>query len=89
MPYRPGKDLISQGELRKGAEFMIETSSAVRLVRELYLAAIERRIARGAAIEPRPLGFVSSIGVVLERKEAARETQVAVSPAAQAIELNA
>ena len=24
MPYRPGKDLISQAELRKGAEFMTE-----------------------------------------------------------------
>ena len=41
MPYRPGKGLISQAELRKGAKFMIGTSSAIRLVRELYLHAIE------------------------------------------------
>ena len=78
MPYRPGKDLISQAELRKGAEFMIRTSSA-RLVRELYLDALERRIARGAVIESGPLAFVQSIGVVPERKEAGRETQVAVA----------
>jgi hypothetical protein len=89
MPYRPGKDLISQAELRKGAEFMIGTSSAVRLVRELYLDALERRIARGAVIEPGPLGFVQSIGVVPKRKEAGRETQVEVARAAQSVELNA
>jgi hypothetical protein len=79
MPYRPGKDLISQTELRKGAEFMIGTSSAARLVRELYLDALERRIASGAVIESGPLAFVRSIGVVPERKEAGRETQVAVA----------
>jgi hypothetical protein len=75
----PGKDLISQAELRKGAEFMIRTSSAARLVRELYLDALERRIARGAVIESGPLAFVQSIGIVPERKEAGRETQVAVA----------
>ena len=78
MPYRPGKDLISQAELRKGAEFMIGTSSAGRLVRELYLDALERRIARGAVIESGPLALVQSIGVVPERKEAGRETLLAV-----------
>ena len=77
MRYRPGTDLISQAELRKGAEFMIGASSAVRLVRELYLHALERRLARGAVIEPGPLSFVQSVGVVLERKEVGRETQVA------------
>ena len=79
MPRRTAEDVISQAELRKGAEFMIGTSSAVRLVRELYLDALERRIARGAILEPGPLGFVQSVGVVSERKEAGRETQVAVA----------
>ena len=79
MPYRPGKDLISQAELRKGAEFMIGTSSAVGVVRELYLGALERRIANGAVIEPGPLGSVQSIGIVPEKKEARRETQVEVA----------
>jgi len=54
---------------------MVGASSAVRLVRELYLDALERRIARGAVIEPGPLSFVQSVGVVLRRKEAGRETQ--------------
>jgi hypothetical protein len=76
MPYRLGKDLISQVELRKGAEFIIGTSAAVRLVRELYLDALERRIARGALIESGPFGFAQSVGVVPEKKEAGRETQV-------------
>ncbi len=75
----PCRDLISQTELRKGAEFMLGTSSAVRLVRELYLNALERRILRGAVIEPGPLGFVQSIGIVSERKEARRETRVVVA----------
>jgi len=89
MPFRSGNDLISQAELRKGAEFMIGTSSAVRLVRELYLDALERRIARGAVIESGPLAFVQSIGVVSERKEAGRETQVAVARPFSRVELNA
>jgi hypothetical protein len=89
MPYRPGKDLISQVELRKGGEFMIGTSSAVCLVRELYLDALERRIAGGAVIEPGPLGFVQSIGVVPKRTEAGRETQGEVARAAQSVELSA
>jgi hypothetical protein len=66
----PGKDLISQAELRKGAEFMVGTSSAAQLVRQLYLDALERRMARGAVVEPGPLGFVQSVGVVPEKKEA-------------------
>jgi len=78
MPYSSKKDFISQGELRKGAELMNGTSSAVRLLCELYLDALERRIARGAIIEPGPLGFAQSVGVVLERKEAGRETQFVV-----------
>jgi hypothetical protein len=61
------------------AEFMVGTSSAVRLVRELYLDALELRITRGAVIEPGALGFVQSVGVVPERKEAGRETQVVVA----------
>ena len=78
MSYRPGTDLISQAELRKGAEFM-GTSPAVRLVRQLYLDALDRRITKGAVIEPGPLGFVQSVGVVPEQKEAGRETQVVVA----------
>jgi hypothetical protein len=80
MPYQPGKDVISQAELRKGAEFMIGTSSAIRLVRELYLDALERRIARGAVIESGPFAFVPSIGVIPEWKEAGKETQAVVRP---------
>jgi hypothetical protein len=57
MSDRPVKDLISQAELRKGAEFMVETSSAVRLIRQLYLDALERRMARGAVVEPGPLAL--------------------------------
>ena len=76
---RPGKDLISQAELRKGAEFMVGTSPAVRLVRQLYLDALDRRITKGAVIEPGPLGFVQSVGVVPEKKEAGRVTQVVVA----------
>jgi hypothetical protein len=79
MSYRPDADLISQAELRKGAEFMVGTSPAVRLVRELYLDALERRITKGAVIEPGPLGFVQSVGVVPEKKEAGRGTQVVVA----------
>jgi len=79
MPYPPKMDFISQAELRKGAEFMIGTSSGVRVLRELYLDALERRIGRGAVIEPGPLGFTQSVGVVLERKEAGREIQCVVS----------
>jgi hypothetical protein len=81
MHYPPSKDLISQAELRKGAEFMMGTSSAVRLLREFYLVALERRIDMGADIEPGPLGFARSVGVVPERKEAGRETQFVVAQA--------
>ena len=75
MSYRAGKDRISQAELRKGAEFMGANSSAVRLVRELYLDALGRRVANGAVIEPGPLGFVQSVGIVSARKDATREMQ--------------
>ena len=70
------KDVISQAELRKGAEWMTGTSSAVLLVRELYLCALERRLADGALIEPGPLGFDSRVGVVCRRKDAGTETRV-------------
>jgi hypothetical protein len=78
MPYSPKKDIVSQAELRKGAEFMIGTSAGVQVLRELYLDALERRIARGAVIEPGPLGFALSVGVFLKRKEAGSETQFLV-----------
>lgn len=77
--YRPGQDLISQAELRRGAEFMIGNSSAVQLVRELYLDALERRLAGGARIEPGPLSFVRSVGVVAQRKSAGREIHTRVA----------
>ena len=70
------KDVISQAELRKGAEWMTRTSSAVLLVRELYMCALGRRLADGALIEPGPLGFDSRVGVVCRRKDAGTETGV-------------
>jgi hypothetical protein len=70
------KDVISQAELRKGEELMTGTSSAVRLVRELYMCALERRLADGALIEPGPLAFDSRVGVVCKRKDAGTETRV-------------
>ena len=76
--YWLGRDLISQAELRKGVEFMIGTSSAVQLVRELYLNALERRLGDGAGIEPGPLSFVQSFGVVRQRKNARKETHTGV-----------
>ena len=75
---RLGRDLISQAELRKGAEFMIGSSSAVQLVRELYLNALERRLGDGAGIEPGPLSFVQGVGVVPQRKSARKETETGV-----------
>ena len=79
MPHGLAKDLISQAELRKGAELMIGTSSAVCLVRELYLDALERRLAVGALIEPGPLGFVPRLGVVSKRKEPGSEGIIAAT----------
>jgi hypothetical protein len=76
MPYSPAKDLITQAELRKGAELMIGTSAAVRLIRELYLDALKHRIAVGALVEPGPLGFAAPLGVVSKRKEPAGEVLV-------------
>jgi hypothetical protein len=61
----PRKDVISQTELRKGAEFAIGGSSAVDLVGELYMLALERLVADGALIEPGPLGFHTFRGVRL------------------------
>jgi hypothetical protein len=51
------RDLITQAELRKGAELMAGISSATRLVCAIYVNALARRIAGGAAIEPGPLAF--------------------------------
>ena len=57
---------------------MTGTSSAVQLVRELYLKALERRLGDGAEIEPGPLSFVQSVGVVPQRKSARKETETGV-----------
>ena len=73
---RADKDVISQAELRKGAEFTTESSSATRLVGELYMLALERRLADGAVIEPGPLSFDSRVGVVRRKKDAGTETRV-------------
>ena len=77
--YRLGRDVISQAELRRGAEYMIGNSSAVQLVRELYLDALERRLAAGAGIEPGPLSFEQSVGVVCQKKSAGKEVQTSVA----------
>ena len=75
---RLGRDLISQAELRKGAELMTGASSAVQLVRELYLNALERRLGEGAGIEQGPLSFMQGVGVVPQRKSARKETETGV-----------
>ena len=76
MSRTTAEDVISQAELRKGAEFTTGTSAAIRLVRELYMLALERRLEDGALIEPGPLSFVSHIGVVCRKKDAGTETNV-------------
>ena len=73
---RTAEDVISQAELRKGAEFTTGTSAAIRLVRELYMLALERRLEGGALIEPGPLSFVSRVGVVCRKKDAGTEANV-------------
>ena len=70
------QDVISQAELRKGAEFATGNSAAIRFVRELYMQALERRLADGALIEPGPLSFDSSVGVVSRKKDASTEIEV-------------
>ena len=76
MSRRIAQDVISQAELRKGAEFTIGTSAAIRLVRELYMLALERRLEGGALIEPGPLSFVTRVGVVCRKKDAGTEANV-------------
>ena len=87
MPYPLSKDFISQTELRKGAEFMIGTSSAVRLLRELYLDALERRIARGTIIESGPLGFAQNVGVVPYSRPGLVSRSVRRAPPASSLRL--
>ncbi len=74
---RADKDVISQAELRKGAEFTAGSSSAMRLIGELYMLALERRLAGGAVIEPGPLSVDSRAGIICRRKDAITETRVA------------
>jgi hypothetical protein len=47
MSRRTAEDVISQAELRKGAEFTIGTSAAIRLVRELYMLQLCQPYRRG------------------------------------------
>jgi hypothetical protein len=75
---RLARDLVSQAELHKGAEFMTGTSAAVQLVRALYLNALARRLRNGARIEPGPLSFVQSVGVVPQAKGPRKETETGV-----------
>ena len=64
-------NIVTQAELRKDAEFSTNRSSAARLVRELYLNALARRIATGAAVEPGPLTFDPISKSVCVRKQPA------------------
>jgi hypothetical protein len=57
---------------------MLGTSSAVQLVRELYLNALERRLADGAGIETGPLSLAQTLGILPQRKRVRRETQTEV-----------
>ena len=57
---------------------MTGASSAVQLVRELYLNALERRLGEGAGIEPGHLSFMQGVGVVPQRKSARKETETGV-----------
>ena len=75
MDRRIEEDVISQAELRKGAAFTTGTSAAIRLVRELYMMALVRRLADGALIEPGPLSFDCHVGVVSRKKDVDTETR--------------
>jgi hypothetical protein len=70
---RPRQDIISQAELRKAAEFANGRSPAVWLLRELYMLALERRVADGALIEPGLLSFHASRRIVSEKKHSGME----------------
>ena len=63
-------DLIRQAELQKGLQLMTDNAAATLLVRELYLRALARRYAGGAAIEPGALTFDAAGQVVWNRKDA-------------------
>ena len=78
MDHAASQDLITQAELHKGVEFMEGKSSANRLVCELYMSALWRRFARGAAIEPGPLVFDPTRKIVHSRKPP--ESEVRCSP---------
>jgi hypothetical protein len=62
-------DVITQAELRKGAEFITNKSSATGIVRELYMNALARRRAAGAVGEPGPLTFDQVLKTVSDRKQ--------------------
>jgi hypothetical protein len=65
------EDVITQAELRKGAEFVPDKSSATRIVRELYMSALARRLAAGAVVEPGALTFDQAAKTIYrcERKQ--------------------
>jgi hypothetical protein len=65
------EDIVTQAELRKDAEFSTNRSSAARLVRELYLNALARRITTGAAVESGPLTFDPISKSICVRKQPA------------------
>ena len=63
------EDVVTQAELRKGMEFVTDKSSGARIVRELYMNALARRMATGASVEPGPLTFDQVSKTVCERKQ--------------------
>ena len=57
---------------------MTGNSSAVQVVRELYMNALARRLGDGADIEPGALTFVQGVGVAPQRKSVQKETETGV-----------
>jgi len=68
MDLSAGQELITQAELRKGAELIAGKSSATSLVCAIYVNALARHIANGATIEPGPLAFDPTLKSVYNRK---------------------
>ena len=63
------EDVVTQAELRKGTEFVTAQSSGARIVRELYMNALARRLVAGAVVEPGPLAFDQVLKTVCDRKQ--------------------
>jgi hypothetical protein len=65
------EDVVTQSELGKGAEFAPDKSPGARIVRELYMNALARRLAAGATVGPGPLTFDQAAKTICrcERKQ--------------------